>query len=131
MQKKQLSKQTILFDLQEGKNLLAQLKNNFKSIENNEQILLGERNEKSQRYGNYSLILIVAAFVIATFISIIFLFRILKDFNERSQLQHELERKDKETAERIKVISTIANSISSGNYDIRVDDTKSDALGSV
>lgn len=131
MQKKQLSKQTILFDLQGGKNLMVQLKNNFKSIENNEQILLGERNEKSQRYGNYSLILIVVAFVIATFISIIFLFRILKDFNERSQLQHELERKDKETAERIKVISTIANSISSGNYDIQVDDTKSDALGSV
>ena len=57
--------------------------------------------------------------------------RILKDYNERSFLQEELERKDKETAERIKAISTIAVNISQGNYDIRVDDTKSDALGSV
>jgi signal transduction histidine kinase/DNA-binding response OmpR family regulator/CHASE3 domain sensor protein len=129
--KKRLGKQTVTFDLNEGKKMMDELRAYYKNIENSEQILLKERNANSQRYGNYSFILIIAAFIIAFIITIVFLLRILKDYNERSFLQEELERKDRETAERIKAISTIAANISRGNYDIRVDDTKSDALGSV
>ncbi|GGF15978.1 histidine kinase [Flavobacterium limi] len=129
--KKRLGKNTVSFDLNEGKKMMDELRTYYKNIENSEQILLKERNANSQRYGNYSFILIIAAFIIAFIITIVFLLRILKDYNERSFLQEELERKDKETAERIKAISTIAGNISRGNYDIRVDDTKSDALGSV
>ncbi|REG91668.1 response regulator [Flavobacterium aquicola] len=129
--KKQLGKQTILFDLDEGKEIMTELRSRFKRIENNEQVLLKERNYNSQRYGNYSSILIIVAFVIAFLISIVFLIRVLKDYNDRLQLQHELERKDQETAERIEAISIVASNISSGNYDIKVDDTKSDALASV
>ncbi|HSD09246.1 response regulator [Flavobacterium sp.] len=129
--KKKLGKQTLFFDLTEGKRMMAELKSSFRKIEKNELNLLKERNENSQRYGNYSLILIIVAFVVAFVISIIFMLRILKDFNERALLQQELERNDIETAERIKAISTIASHIAKGNYDIRIDDTKSDALGSV
>jgi len=129
--KKKLGKQTMTFGLTEGKKMMDNLKVQFKHVEDNEQKLLKERNEKSQRYGGYSSILIIVAFVVAFVISLLFLIRIIKDFNERTLLQHELERKDKETAERIKAISTVAANISSGNYDIQVDDTKSDALGSV
>lgn len=129
--KKRIGKDTVSFDLDEGKKMMDELRSYYKRIENSEQVLLKERNENSERYGNYSVILIIAAFIIAFIITIVFLLRILKDHNERSFLQEELERKDKETAERIKAISTIASHISKGNYDIRVDDTKSDALGSV
>ncbi len=129
--KKRLGKQTISFDLNEGKELMSALRGYFKSIENNEQSLLKKRNQNSQNYGSYSLILIIVAFIIAFFISIIFLIRILKDFTERVKLQHELQQKDKETAERIEAISTIAVNIAQGNYDIRVSDSKADALGSV
>lgn len=129
--KKRLGKGTVTFDLNEGKKLMDKLRAYFKSIENTEQILLKERNANSQRYGNYSFILIISAFVIAFVITVVFLLRILKDYNERSFLQEELEKKDRETAERIQAISTIAGNISKGNYEIRVDDTKSDALGSV
>ncbi|WP_246236352.1 response regulator [Flavobacterium ajazii] len=129
--KKRLGKQTVTFDLNEGKKMMDELRSYYKNIENTEQILLKERNENSQRYGNYSFILIIAAFIIAFVITVVFLLRILKDYNERSFLQEELEKKDRETAERINAISTIAGNISRGNYDIRVDDTKSDALGSV
>lgn len=129
--KKRLGKQTVTFDLNEGKKMMDELRTYYKNIENSEQILLKERNANSQRYGNYSFILIIAAFIIAFVITVVFLLRILKDYNERSFLQEELERKDRETAERIEAISTIAGNISKGNYDIRVDDTKSDALGSV
>ncbi|SHG78562.1 response regulator [Flavobacterium johnsoniae] len=129
--KKRLSKETLIFDLNEGRNMMNEIRAIIKKVENTEQKLLEERNANSERYGTYSLILIITAFIIAFIISIVFLIRILKDYNERSLLQKELERKDIETAQRIEAISTIASNISKGNYDIRVDDTKADALGSV
>ena len=129
--KKQLAKNTVTFNLNEGKKMLNELRSNVKRIENGEQNLLKERNENSERYGRYSIVLIIVAFIVAFSISIISLMRILKDYSERTLLQQELERKDKEIANRIDVISTIAGNISNGNYDIRIDDTKADALGSV
>lgn len=129
--KKRLDKTATAFDLKEGRRMMEELRSYFKRIENTEQELLKIRNAKSEKYGNYSFVLIVIAFTISFIITIIFLSRILKDYNERTILQEELEKKDRETAERIKAISTIASNISNGNYDIRVDDTKSDALGSV
>ncbi|PWB25148.1 response regulator [Flavobacterium sp. HTF] len=129
--KKRLGKNNVSFDLTEGRKMTSELRNYFRRIENSEQALLKERNETSEQYGTYSIILIIVAFVIAFVISIVFLIRILKDFKERTLLQLELEQKDRETAERIKAISTIASNISSGNYDIKVEDTKTDALGSV
>ncbi len=128
---KRLGKQVFSFDLNGGKIRMDELRRNFRRIENNEQILLKDRNEKAELYGDYSSILIITAFIVAFIISIIFLIRILKDFNVRSQLQHKLELKDKEIAERIEAISTIATNISNGNYDIKVEDTKSDSLSSV
>ncbi|CAD5340510.1 Sensor histidine kinase RcsC [Flavobacterium bizetiae] len=129
--KKRLGKNSATFDLTEGRNMMNDLRAQIRTVENTEQNLLKVRNENSERYGTYSIVLIIVAFIIAFVISIVFLIRILKDFNERALLQNELEKKDKETAERIVAISAIASNISSGNYDIRVDDTQSDALGSV
>ncbi|KAF2331409.1 response regulator [Flavobacterium daemonense] len=129
--KKRLGKNTMVFDLNEGRQMMNELRAVIKKVETTEQGLLAERNSNSDKYGTYSLILIVVAFFIAFIISIVFLIRILKDYNERLGLQLELEKKDRETAQRIEAISTIATNISNGNYDIRVDDTKADALGSV
>ncbi|MNX31583.1 Signal transduction histidine-protein kinase BarA [compost metagenome] len=129
--KKRIGKNVLYFDLDEGRKMMDELRNRIKIVETTEQALLKERNETSDRYGTYSIVLIIVAFIIAFIISIVFLFRILKDYNERLLLQNELEKKDRETAERIEAISMIASNISSGNYDIRVDDTQSDALGSV
>jgi signal transduction histidine kinase/DNA-binding response OmpR family regulator/CHASE3 domain sensor protein len=129
--KKRLDKQSMTFDLNQGREMMNAMREEIKKIETTEQKLLEERNANSDRYGTYSLILIIIAFFIAFIISIVFLIRILKDYNERSVLQHELEKKDQETAQRIEAISTIATNISKGNYDIRVDDKKADALGSV
>ncbi|MGO4773206.1 response regulator [Flavobacterium sp. W22_SRS_FK3] len=129
--KKQFGKENVSFDLNEGRKMINKLRNLIKKIENDEQQLLKERNANSERYGVYSTALIIIAFIIAFLISVVFFIRILKDYNERAFLQSELERKDLETAQRIEAISTIAQNISNGNYDIRVDDNKADALGSV
>lgn len=129
--KKRLGDKLATFDLNEGKRMMDELRHHFKLIENREQLLLKERSQKSDDYGNYSIILIIIAFIIAFAISLVFLFRILKDYSERTALQQELIKKDKETAERIEAISSIAVNISNGNYDIRVADIQADALGSV
>ena len=129
--KKRLGKQTISFDLNAGKMMMDELRDSFRKIEKNEQLQLKNRNQNAESYGSYSLILIIVAFVIAFIISLIFLVRILKDFTERARLQEELQKKDKETADRIEAISTIAVNIAQGNYDIRVSDSKADALGTV
>ncbi len=129
--KKKFNKKVTAFDLTEGKKMIDELKDYFKRIENTEQQLLKERNGNAERYGNYSFLLIIIAFIVAFIITMIFVIRVLRDFNERAVLQHELQIKNDETAKRIEAIRSIATNISEGNYDIRIDDTNADALGSV
>ncbi|WP_289057828.1 response regulator [uncultured Flavobacterium sp.] len=129
--KKRLSKQILIFDLNEGRNMMNEMRAIIKKVENTEQKLLEERNSNSERYGRYSLALIAIAFFIAFLISIVFLIRILKDYNERTLLQQELIKKDKETADRLQVIGGIATQISKGNYDVQIDDRKADTLGAL
>lgn len=128
---KDMDKTITVFDLDRGKQFSDEMKMLFKRMETREIELLALRNAESKKYGNYSLSLIIAATLIAMIISAVFFMRILADFRTRQKMQLELEEKDRETAERIRVISNIAEQISAGNYDIRVDDNESDALGSV
>lgn len=118
-------------ELMYGKNLLDSLRADLKKIEELELELLKKRAEISKQSGVYSSFLIIIAALIALLISVIFFIRILRDFRQRVLLQKELEAKDVETADRIRVISHIAEQVSKGNYDIRVDDKETDALGSM
>lgn len=118
-------------DLNEGQKIMENIRTVLKRMENQEQILLKQRTSSSEKYGSYSVILIVAAAIIALLISIVFFIRILNDYRERAKLHQQLKDQDAETAERIRVISGIAAQIAKGNYEIRIDDSESDALGSV
>ncbi|MBE8724270.1 response regulator [Flavobacterium hungaricum] len=129
--KKKLQTQNVNFDLGEGRKMMDELRSKFKSIENTEQNLLKERIQNSERFGNYSFVLIIIAFIIALIITVVFFARILKDHNDRLLLQRELEQKDIETAERLVVIGGLAAQISKGNYDVEIDDKKSDTLGAL
>jgi signal transduction histidine kinase/DNA-binding response OmpR family regulator/CHASE3 domain sensor protein len=118
-------------DLEGGRRIMADMRQIFKRMENEEQALLKDRISTSERYGLYSSILIVIAAIIALLISGIFFSRILKDYSQRLKLQLDLQKSEEETAQRISLISGVAGQISQGNYDIRVDDSEGDALGSV
>jgi len=118
-------------DLEGGRRIMNNIRSLLSRMEKEEQRLLAERVGDSQRYASYSTVLIICAALIALLISIVFFIRILNDYKERLKLQLELQEKDHETAERIRVISGIASQISQGNYSIRIDDKESDALGSV
>lgn len=118
-------------ELDEGRRQMDNIRSLFKRMENQEQSLLKDRISISEKYGSYSLILILVASIIAVIISILFFIRILNDFTTRIKLQRDLEKSEEETAERIKIISGVAEQISEGNYEIRIDATKSDALSSI
>ena len=122
---------TLTVDLDSGRKLMDNMRSILKRMENEEQSLLKDRVSKSERYGLYSSVLIVVAAIIALLISLISFVRILRDYNARVKLQLALEKSDIETAKRIRVISGIASQIAQGNYDVRVEDSESDALGSV
>ncbi|KVV14647.1 response regulator [Flavobacterium sp. TAB 87] len=121
----------LAYDLDAGQELMAKIKGFVKRIESEEQGLLIDRIENSEEYGKYSSLLIIIAFAIALFISVIFLIRILKDYEQRLELQKELQKKEEETALRIETISKVATQIAEGDYEIEVEESKSDTLGSV
>lgn len=114
-----------------GKKMMDEMRRLFKIMETRESALLKDRTETSTRYGSYTSLLIVAAAILAILISLFFFSRIIRDYRIRLALQQELLEKDRETTERIDVISNIASQISLGNYSVRVDSTQTDALGSV
>lgn len=118
-------------DLDTGRKIMGDIRQVLKRIENEEEILLNERIKTAESFGLYSSILIIVAALIALIISALFFVRILRDYTERLKLQKELEKSEQDTAERIRVISDVASQVSKGNYDIRVEEDASDALGSV
>ena len=128
---KRENRQTMATDLEKGKQFTDEIRVLLKRMETRELALLKERTDNSARYGSYTSILIVSAAIIAMLISLVFFLRILNDYRTRLKLQLELQEKDRDIAQRIRVISNIAVQISSGNYGVRVEDEESDALGSV
>jgi len=89
------------------------------------------RTQKLDQIARTTPVLILVASFLAILITIISLFRIIKDYNKRLELQIALEKKDREISERLAVIENIAEQISAGNYKITVDDAGEDALGSI
>jgi signal transduction histidine kinase/DNA-binding response OmpR family regulator/CHASE3 domain sensor protein len=116
-------------DINVGRRLMADMRSLIKRMEKEEQKLLKDRIASSNNYGSYSTVLIVAAALLSLFITGFYFTKILADYSERAKLLLELEKKDEETAERIRVISGVSGEISEGNYDIRLDSENGDALG--
>ncbi len=117
--------------LEEGQELMGKIRRILKRMEDQEKTLLAERTNTAEKYSYYSLIMIIVGALIAIGISIIFFIRILKDYNQRVILVRQLEKSDRETAERIRLISGIAGQIVQGNYSVRVNDVEGDALGTM
>lgn len=128
---RRINEEAVSYDLSIGKEIMDDIHRISDNIESHENTLLTERNLSSETYGFYTVFLIIVAFLISFIITIVFFVRVLRDYNERTLLQKELIRKDEETAERITLISKVASNISNGNYDIRVDNSESDTLGSL
>ncbi len=114
-----------------GKRLMDNARNTVRTIQNRETQMLNDRTASMNSFANLTPPLIAAASLLALIVTVVSIFRVLKDYNMRSRMQAELEAKDIEIGKRLHLISGIADQISEGNYTLKVDDEGRDALGGI
>ncbi len=117
--------------LGKGHELMEQIRYVIEQMKASELELLNTRTDAMNRFASLTPPLIISGAMIALFLTVLFYVRVNSDFNERTKLQFALEAKDEEVSNRINIIRGIADQISQGKYEVRVDDRQSDALGSV
>jgi signal transduction histidine kinase/DNA-binding response OmpR family regulator/CHASE3 domain sensor protein len=118
-------------DLQRGREYTDSIRITIEIMQSREQQLILERTERMNVFANYTPILIVIGAIIALIITVSFYTRVSNDFEEKARLQDELQEKERIITQRIDIIKSIADKISTGNYSVRVSDDQSDALGNV
>jgi signal transduction histidine kinase/DNA-binding response OmpR family regulator/CHASE3 domain sensor protein len=118
-------------ELQNGKKYMDRARAVILTMEVNEKQLLEERTSELTKLSGYAPIFIVIAAILALLITYFFYRKVSSDFSDRIALENELQRKNEEIDKRIQVIKGIASEISSGNYQIRLDDVQKDGLGSL
>jgi signal transduction histidine kinase/DNA-binding response OmpR family regulator/CHASE3 domain sensor protein len=117
--------------LLEGKVLMDNARKIVQTMQAREQSLLEQRTSQLNRFTTATPILIVIASILAIIVTIISFIKVLADYNKRTQLQQALQNKDEEISERIAVIQNIAEQVSAGNYQLKIEDAEGDALGSI
>jgi signal transduction histidine kinase/CheY-like chemotaxis protein/CHASE3 domain sensor protein len=114
-----------------GKKYMDDLRATINFMQKNEQSQLKQRTDDLNRIAGYTPMLIIAAAVLALLITLVFYKKVLTDFNDKTQLQHELQTKNEEIENRIVAVDNVASQISAGNYQIRLDQITKDSLGSL
>lgn len=120
-----------VLELINGKKYMDAARSLIKTMQEEERRLLDSRTSELNKLAGYTPVLILIAAVLAVLITLFFYVRVSKDFNERMKLQEELKVKNEEIDNRIEVIQGIAGQISSGNYQLRMDEDIKDGLGSL
>jgi signal transduction histidine kinase/DNA-binding response OmpR family regulator/CHASE3 domain sensor protein len=118
-------------DLETGRITMEQLRVVADRMADREQILLTARTDELTQFSTLTPILIILASFLAIIVTGVSFARVSTDFQKRTQLQNTLQEKDREISERLTLVHSIANQISSGNYQIKVDDLRQDALGGI
>jgi signal transduction histidine kinase/DNA-binding response OmpR family regulator/CHASE3 domain sensor protein len=118
-------------NLRKGRDIMVSVREVISTVQVRERQILANRTEAMNAFAMYTPPLIITAAVLALLITILFYLRVRSDFDERLKLQVELQRKDEEITSRIGIIRGISDKIAQGNYEIRVNDQESDALGNV
>ena len=117
--------------LLQGKDQMDDARSLIKMMQSEEARILQERTAQLNKFAGYTPILIVVAAIISIFITIFFYRKVYKDYYAKMELQRALQEKNDEIDYRIGVIRDLAQQISAGNYDIRLDDKQTDGLGSL
>ncbi len=109
-----------------GRQFMESIQFRIIGMKNLERKLLEERTLTSKDSSTLTPILLIISGILSLIITLVFYIRIKNDFTEREALKASLIKKDKETGQSILKIEEIAQQISLGNYQTRVE---SDGLG--
>jgi signal transduction histidine kinase/DNA-binding response OmpR family regulator/CHASE3 domain sensor protein len=118
-------------DLQSGNELTDSIQSVVQQMKRTERELLAHRTQRFDAFSRYTPVLIIAASVLSVLVALIFFVRVRKDIEEKSRLQEDLINKDRDIGRRIEIIRRIAEKVSSGNYEVRINDEEKDDLGSL
>jgi signal transduction histidine kinase/CheY-like chemotaxis protein/CHASE3 domain sensor protein len=110
---------------------VGELQAMIRTMEDRERRLLIQRTQKLNAFAEFTPMLIILAAVIALLITLFFYFRVIRDYDQRLELQRKLLLKDEEINKRISIIQDIATQIADGNYAIRAFDAGEDGLGNL
>ncbi|MPR35918.1 response regulator [Salmonirosea aquatica] len=122
---------TEVTDLEAGRETMDQIESVAERMAVREQILLASRTDKLKQFSTLTPILIVLASLLAIVVTGVSFARVNTDLEKRTQLQRVLQEKDREISERLTMVQGVADQISSGNYQVKVDDQGKDALGGI
>ena len=131
LQAKKINGKVANEDLMKGKDYMDNIRAKISSMKEEEQQLLQTRTSSLNRLAGFTPLLIILAALLAIVITLFFYKRVIRDFNEKSILQEDLERKTEETQKRITAIEKVALQISEGDYKIRFNEEMKDGLGSL
>ncbi len=115
----------------EGHSLMNRTRSLISIIQSQEQILMKDRTQSFDTMAWLTPFIIIISALSAFIITFFFYAKVRKDYESRVVLQLALERSDKETSDRIRVIEDVASQISSGNYKVRVDDAEKGSMGAL
>ncbi|MEX6690263.1 response regulator [Danxiaibacter flavus] len=117
--------------LREGKESMDEMQILVKNMQDNERRLLTERTDKMNRLSFFTPMLIVIAALLSIVITVFFYKRVSDDYEEKTLLNNELNKKEKEIYDRITIIENIAQNISNGDFSLRLNASEKDNLGSL
>lgn len=117
---------TVLF---QGKTYMDQARAVVNRMVKEERRLLEVRTVELNKLTSYTPMLILIAAVLAILITLFFYRKVSVDFDERVELQNEIESKKYEMERRIVAIKEIAYQISNGNYGVKLDEQSKDDIG--
>ncbi|GHB87089.1 response regulator [Persicitalea jodogahamensis] len=131
IQKYNRTGRTEVTDLEAGRLTMDRIGAVTERMAAREQILLASRTDELKQFSTLTPILIVLASLLAIAVTGVSFARVNNDLEKRTQLQRELQEKDREISERLTLVQGVADQISSGNYQVKVDDRGKDALGGI
>jgi len=118
-------------DLKVGKLYMDSSRQVIGQMLREEDIILTQRTARLEQFATFTPGVIIGAAILAVMVAIIFYARIIRDIRAKAEMQQDLIKKDIETRQRLEAIQQIAERISAGNYEIRINDAQKDSLGSL
>jgi signal transduction histidine kinase len=113
----------------EGKRVMDEARLVVKKMQSREESLLVKRTQAWQTFTTLTPYLIILITLIAAASSYYFCDSLKRTYYTKAKLSQELQRNKIETEQRIAIIESVSDRISSGDYQIRFEENESDILG--
>lgn len=117
--------------LDEGKEIMDSCRALISTIRQQEERRVENRSQQLDDAAWTTSLLIALASFLSLLITSLFFWKLRADYNQRAILQRELIDKDAEMKRRLNLIRGIAEQVTQGNYEVSIDDTQQDDLGTI